>query len=174
MLRRLAPLALALLALTGCGSSGARTVTVATSAPSATTATAVTDVTKAQFIARADPICRAGNMKLDAIAARVDSVLKGASGTKAGTAMFRQAVALTRTYVVQLQTLPEPPADKPTLSKWLAALGESATDLKKVADAVASEDTAAERAALEAGQKAKALSHGIAQGYGFKVCGAHE
>jgi hypothetical protein len=158
---RSAPLALALLTVTGCGSSGTKTVTVATSTPSAATTTTAT-ITKTKFIARADPICRESGEKMKPLLDRAKN-LRGESEAKEAPAVIRHLVTIQRAFVARLRALPEPPADRAVISKMLAALDESATDGKKLGEAAATGDVAAEIAA-----------HGIAKGYGFKVCGASE
>lgn len=164
--------------LAGCGggtastSSPARSVTV-TRTQAADTAT---PMTRAEFIAAGDAICRSSDTAVEGFKRRIKAVEgeSSATGAERVALILRQAVASERASLAKLQVLPAPPRDAATITKWLTAESESVTDQSNLANAVANQETAAREAAEQAVRRAKALAHRIAQGYGFKVCGAEE
>ena len=142
--------------------------------PAATTPKPVP--TKAVFIAQADEICRAGNAELAPFKRR-SKALAGDSPAEIRELLppiLRQAVVVERAWIAKLQALPTPSGDATTIAKWLTALNEAMTDARSVADAVEAEGLAAQQPATSAGEKAKTLARGLAQGYGMKVCGKSE
>lgn len=162
----------ACIATAGCGGT-----TSTTSAITRTQgATATPPTTKAEFIAAGDAICRASDATIEPLKKRIKE-LEGesnASVAKSLPPILRQAVASERASLAKLQSLPEPAGESATIAKWLTAESESVTDQSNFADALANEEGTAREAAQQDAEKAKALAHGLAQGYGFKVCGAEE
>jgi hypothetical protein len=161
------------IAAAGCG--GTTSTTAAITRTQGVTTTSPT-TTKAEFIATGDAICRSSDTAIKPIKQQIKD-LEGQSNvsvTKNLPPILRQAVASERASLAKLQSLPEPVGETATIAKWLTAESESVTDQSNFADALANEEGTAREAAQQDAEKAKALAHGLAQGYGFKICGAEE
>jgi hypothetical protein len=164
---------IACIATAGCGGAASTTVPT-TRTPSATATSPAT--TKAEFIAAGDAICRSSDAAIKQFKQRIKE-LEGesnASVVRSLPPILRQTVASERASITKLRSLPEPAAGASTITKWLTAESESVTDQSNFADALANEEGAAREAAQQDAKNARALAHGLAQGYGFKVCGAEE
>jgi len=163
----------ACVATTGCG--GATSTTAAITHTQGVTATSPA-TTKAEFITAGDAICRSSDAAIKPFKQRIKDLegQSNASVIKSLPAILRQVVASERASLAKLQSLPEPAGEAAAIAKWLTAESESVTDQSNFADALANEEGTAREAAQQAAGKAKALAHGLAQGYGFKICGAEE
>ncbi len=161
-----------LAALAGCGGgSTSTTAATVTRVPSPSTSAVPAAPTKAQFIARADAICARTDAKLKPAKKRLGAV-ENVVGSKEGAAALRQAASITREGIAQLQALTVPQGDAATVQKVITALDDEAADIDNMASAAAAGEASAIEAAKQAMQTTKATYDGLAQGYGFKVCGA--
>jgi hypothetical protein len=183
------------LASTGCGSSSSGTPTAATqpasaaatSTHSATAAqgstgtraathpTATPTATRALFIARADTICRTLKSQQAPLEARVHTLNGSSENSQSNykelASLLHQSVRFARSADAKLQALAAPPGDGATIEKLLAGYSEEAKYATSFADALTREERGAWEAAEKALARTLALDRGLAQGYGFKVCG---
>lgn len=111
---------LAALVLAACGASSSSSSSSATSPSNAAAATSSTP-TKADFIARADQICRTEALRDAALNRAVHS----ASASSALASALRQEQAQTQSEVAQLRTIPEPPADQPAITTLIGQISAS-------------------------------------------------
>jgi hypothetical protein len=179
-----AALALAVIAAQGCGSSSSSNATQkpsATSAPTSTTSTTTTTAsaapTKAEFIAKADAICkeaRANTSTTDEVKAALAALQ--ANETAANRARYAKALRAQAKYLTatreKLQALEPPPEDRVTVSNYLEAGGTAISLAQSLATAVESRDVARITPLVDELNTKTTKAKGIAQGYGFKVCGS--
>jgi hypothetical protein len=178
-LRLLAPLlAVAFLAIAGCGSSSG-----GSGAATETAAGAGRPLNKAEFIAEADALCEASRAKQAPLRKDVEAVARRAreeeqgSGVSDGTRKelaqaLGRVVAMAESSLSQVQAIPYPKADadqleavfKKTEAAFEASLAYGAA-LRNHEDANA--QAIAEKANLETGETAA-----LAKRYGFRVCGS--
>jgi hypothetical protein len=167
--RRPLPLVAAVLLLAGCGSAqSTRTVTETARAP-----VSVRPPSKAQFVAHADLICKRAGRAIDPLSKILDQT-QGASSPaawRASASAVLRAQAITAASVAQVRALPEPAEDRAVIAKWLGAFDSEAVLLGPVASAFQSRDNGALNFAEQNLSQVGALARGLAQGYGFKVCG---
>jgi hypothetical protein len=161
-----AVVAIAVLAIAGCGGGGTKTVT------QIRTQTSAEPLTKAEYIARADAVCKAQEAKraeLEQQVAELTPITSGETGEVA--ALLRQQADNQMAEVKGLLALRPPGADAANLSSLLSILSAEITDLDDWADAYDRRNVREIRSlqirVAEHGAKASAL----AGEYGFKVCG---
>jgi hypothetical protein len=165
-------------ATTGCGGSSTETVTAAASAPAdaATQPAKPAEMTRATFITRGDQVCKAGNAairsfgaKANALAPKIDS---GAEDLSALEAPMRGAYEAERRYIKALEAIAPPPADQAVIDKLSQAYEQQIALIGREADAASRGDTSAFASLADETQRAGDRARALAQGYGFKVCGA--
>jgi hypothetical protein len=169
-----AGLAIVVLTLGGCGSATTRTGTARILRE--TVGTTPTHVIKAQFIAKADGICRDAAEKKARLKVSFDAV-EGeivAQQTKAGVLLRRKAVVIARDESAKFAALLRPPGGSATIEKIITAYSEEEKDATNAADALAEGNSGRVTAADGAMTKEQSHLSGLAQGYGFEVCGRHE
>jgi hypothetical protein len=157
------------LALTaGCGSSGsASTSTPAASAP-----------TKATFIAKADAICTTARTQLNAQQTVVNAKVAAEEANDTATNRHALGDAVTQDIAIasplldQLRTLEPPAGDRVIIGKYLSAVAGQITLYQQFVTAVENNDAQAIQTVSQQIQQGKASAKGLAQGYGFKVCGS--
>jgi hypothetical protein len=162
--RALAPVGAAL-ALTACGGSSSH----------ATKTTATTPAqSKAAYIAKADAICtqlRASLIELKPQTTAFSALGASSKAFAVGAPLFRRVQALEQTELNGLKALPLPAGDTSQVTAYLQHGAAAVAMTGTIADALARHDTNALKAAEQAGVVAAAATRGLAQGYGFKVCG---
>jgi hypothetical protein len=126
------------------------------------------DMTKAQFIARADAICRAAEVKLAHIRQLAARLGRAASAPP----VMRQEVAANRLATARLESLPEPPGEGGAIARWLTARTVAATVASDAAEAPAGEDRAAVKDVFAELEVARARAGRLAHDYGLEACGA--
>jgi hypothetical protein len=126
------------------------------------------DVTKAQFIARADAICRAAEAKL-AYIRQLAAKLGRAPGAPP---VMRQEVAAARLTTARLESLPEPPGESEAIDRWLTARTVAATVASDAAEAPAGGDRVAVKDVLRELGVTRARAARLARNYGLEACGA--
>jgi hypothetical protein len=85
--------------------------------------------------------------------------------------LLRKAVDELKPEVQAIQALPRPPADAAVLGNLMDLQGAALTNVSNLADAFDSLDGREIRTLSAQLEKNGAEARGIAQGYGFKVCG---
>lgn len=137
-----------------------------------------TALSKAQFIAQADSICESAtsdakpiNEHYAELQAGLSSENESSQYPKLGEVVQESAEALS-SEVEDLRSLEPPSADRETITKMLALVDSQVSFTEGMASAFKSNNTGEAEALLEQAKPIKAQAHGIAQGYGFKVCGS--
>ena len=163
----------ALTTLAGCGSAGTPTTPSTTTPPSATAAPA-----KAAFIAEADTICANARAKLRVQQAAINAALKAEQANDTATNRHVLGDALNQDSLVasplldQLRGLQPPAADRVVIAKYESGVASQIGLIQQFANAIDSNDAQAVRTIVQQLQLGKASVQGLAQGYGFKVCGS--
>jgi len=133
------------------------------------TAIAIGDTTRADYIAQAEPICKANTDANRHILKGAKSKAKRGQLGAAGRQFTRAASAFSTT-VDQLAGLPQPSADTPVLSQWIGYLRLEATYLARVAQALKKAQRGrAEGYAVRLNRNAN-LANQVVTGYGFSAC----
>jgi hypothetical protein len=163
----LAALGLAVLtAGVGCG-GGPKTVTQVRTQASGQ------PLTRAQYISQADAICQqyqGTRAELNKEFQQVGGALTNPQAHQAAD-LLRKAVDELKPEVQAIQALPRPTADAAVLGNLMDLQGAALTNVSNLADAFDSLDGREIRTLSAQLEKNGAEARGIAQGYGFKVCG---
>jgi hypothetical protein len=151
---------IAVVTLVGCGGNGGGSATA---------------LSKADYIAKGDAICAQKRQQRGQLVNEVQNAI--ASGVNSASDAHRvhdisnQAADYIDQLASELQALPKPTGDEQILDTLLSTVSAEATDIRHFADAVDSLDASQIRSFGEAAQSDGAKAVGIAQGYGFTVCG---
>jgi hypothetical protein len=132
------------------------------------TARTTADMTKAQFIARADAICRAAEAKL----AYIRQLAAKLGRAPSAPPVMRQEVAAARLATARLEALPEPPGESEAIDRWLTARTVAATVASDAAEAPPGEDKAAVKDVFAQLEVARAREARLGRQYGLEACGA--
>jgi hypothetical protein len=132
------------------------------------TARTQADLTKAQFIARADAICRTTDAKL----AYIRQLAAKLGRARSAPAVMRQEMATARLATARLESLPEPPGESEAIGRWLTARTVAATVARDAAEAPPAEDRAAVKDVFAELEAARARAGRLARDYGLEACGA--
>src|SRR2546421_8799911 len=171
VMRRVAWFMPALLLLAGCKGGGA----VATSSPPSGGAPASSSpapppgspgaITRAEFVARANEICKAGNARQSAIPSPDNTVAQQ-------LAYLDQVIAATAETLRQIRALPQPPGDRATLQQMYAK-GDAALSVARQESAALKEGKTSVAAALDT-QLATATNevNSAFSAYGLIFCGS--
>jgi hypothetical protein len=136
--------------------------------------TVASTITRAQFIVRADAICKASEARLAPVLATEASALSGQSpNALVGGEALDKAQAIVRAGIAALRALPEPNADRTVLSRLFGAVGREAGALGTLATDFRESKTSAATAVEKEVTADSSLYRAIAAGYGFKRCGVH-
>jgi hypothetical protein len=154
------------LAIAGCGGGGTKTIT------QIQTQRGAEPSTKADYIARADAICKAEEAKraeLEQQVADLAPITSGETGQVA--ALLRQQADNQRAEVKGLLALRSPNPDTADLASLLSILSAEITDLDDWADAYDRRNAEEIRSAQARVAEHNAEASALARRYGFKVCG---
>jgi hypothetical protein len=72
----------------------------------------------------------------------------------------------------EFEQLPVPAGDQAIIDRYLSASRDQIGVLRQIAEALDDGDTTSVTTLLDSGRRSGARVQGIAQGYGFKVCGS--
>lgn len=131
--------------------------------------------TRAGYIAKADPICRA----VDAKILVVDTGLVSEPVSATPALLVKVVDALRRTNIFdlaalrQLRAIPKPPADATRLTKLWNTLAEGVQETRQAIAAIEATNTAKLDQIGIAETASRAQYRKLAHSYGFKVCGAN-
>jgi hypothetical protein len=159
------PVVAAGLALAGCGGAAK---------PSSPKTSPVAPSTRAQFIAQADAVCLAARGSLGQLQASTKSLLALKDAAKAYAAaapLFRRAQAVEQGELSRLRALRPPAADAATVASYLQAGASDVALVGRFAEAFGRHDRTALVTLARQAASTAATTKGLAQGYGFKVCG---
>ncbi|HEU0318406.1 MAG TPA: hypothetical protein VFR49_13810 [Solirubrobacteraceae bacterium] len=145
----------------------------ATKATSTTTTPASGPVpTRAQFITQADAICQEARASLSKLPTKPLIALGDTPKAFAAAApLFRQIRSVEQAELGRLQGLRLPAGDNTEVTAYLQEGTQAVLLVGQIADAFAKGDKVALVAAEKEGNQRGAVAKGLAQGYGFKVCG---
>jgi hypothetical protein len=161
--------AITTLGAAGCGSSSSQTAT-SNASTSATSTKSTT--TKAQFVARAEAICRRLSAEEKPLKASQES-LKGASAASAQqtfVSLAKEVVKLSRATEGQLRAIPPPPGEAAAIGRLLAVYREEATDVSNIAYFLTHQESSAGEAAAQALKRSVTGILATARSYGMKDC----
>jgi hypothetical protein len=161
--------AITTLGAAACGSSSSQT---ATSNASTSAAGTKSTTTKAQFVARAEAICRRLSAEEKPLKASQES-LKGASAAAAQqtfVSLAGKVVKLSRTAEGQLRAIPPPPGEAAAIDQLLAVYREEATDVSNIAYFLTHQENSAGEAAAQALKRSVTGIVATARSYGMKDC----
>jgi hypothetical protein len=153
-MRRTALILAALVALAGCGGSGGPT--------------------KAQYIARADPICASARAQAQPIIAQ----LAAAAGSLDAASARRLAPAVSRlhsvgvSYLARLRALQQPSGDRAAIDDFLRPSAQVVDAVGTAASALAAGDTVRALAQLQQIQPLALDANAAEQRYGLRQCGS--
>jgi len=161
-------MAIAALGVAGCGGSSSPS-TQATSTPAAAP-------TKAAFILQADAICKAHKTQEAPLESQLGALSNESDATaeSTGPPLMNKLATMAQSDLAQLQALPEPTGDQAVLTSAWNAQAKTIADLQNAAAALGNADLQGFQSDIAAGNTASAAASGIAQGYGFKVCGSSQ
>jgi hypothetical protein len=161
--------AVCVLGLAGCGGG---TKTIIQSRTTTQTETGPPP-TKAEFIARADAICDQYGPQRDRLNKQLSQYTEGVSRTQANQAaeVLRNTADVLRQEFLAIRQLPEPPADASVIDSYLSSAETTISDVDKLAAAVADYDVTRIKSVSGEMTTDGSKTQGIADGYGFKVCG---
>ena len=130
--------------------------------------------TKADYIARADKICRAAHKSAVPLIAQLTS-----AGTSLNPAAARKLAAVADRlhsiqagYLAQLRALEQPSGDKKTIEAFLTPAGQVVGGIGNAAGSLSRGDVTTTLGLLAQAQGAGAEAKNAADAYGFKECGA--
>jgi hypothetical protein len=175
--RRLGLLAILSTLIGGCGGS------TSSSTPPATTRTSDPNTTepaptKAAFIAHADAICTIAKTRLKAQESLIGARLAAAQANDTKTSRqaladaVTQDVAIAGPWLSKLRALEPPMRDRAVVAKYLSAVARQMTLFQRFVAALENDDAYTLQTVSEQIKQGKASATGLAQGYGFKVCGS--
>ena len=132
---------------------------------------------KEQFISEADEICTDYRAQLDPIDKEFDEVRNAppsVANDRAGAELLDQAAELSSEEFDELQALTPPPGDEVVLDRYYQAASESMDVVSELAAVLRTpQDGLQEVERLNGELEARSSeAQGLAQGYGFKVCGS--
>lgn len=160
-------------AMAGCGNGSS-----SPAAPAGRAASSPASTTKSQYISEGDAVCRAAvdslkhrQKKIDA-AARAEQVNDTAANRTVLAAALRAEVGRAQPQLDQLRALTPPPSDRVVIAKYLAGVAGQITLVDQLAAAIDNNDSSTFKVVGQQLTVGKAEVRGLAQGYGFKICGS--
>lgn len=119
------------------------------------------------MIEQGDKACSEFRDKAGVALKNVDNV-----GPEEQATLIRRATDYSEEHVERIEALQPPPGDQQIIDRYLAKSREGIVLLRRAAEALEDGDTAEANTLLESGPEAEGELRGIAQGYGFKICGS--
>ncbi len=152
--------------LAACG--GGTKANTATTTPAASGPTP----TRAQYITQADAICQETRISLSKLQTKSLVALGDTPKAFAAAApLLRQIQTVEQAELARLQALRLPSGDNTEVTAYLQEGVQAVMLVGRIADGFAKGDRVALAAAEKEGTQRGAVAKGLAQGYGFKVCG---
>jgi hypothetical protein len=170
-MRRLAIFLLPALAIAACG-GGSDTTTAPTQTVTAQKQGPAP--TKAEFIKEADALCQQSRDEAASLGQQIQDLPDPTSteDLHESADLFREYAGILEQQAQALRQLEPPPGDEAIINNWLSTAESSLSLFRDLADAYDSGDEQEARFLnSEVGSRAD-QARGIAQGYGFKVCGS--
>ena len=127
------------------------------------------ELTRDEYVARAEPICKANTEANKRIFAGAKEQVK-AGKLKAASTHFKRAAGAFNKTIAQLGAVPEPPADEAKLTKWLSYLQIESSYLVKIGKALAAEDKGAAQTLSVRLNRNSNLANNTVLAFGFDYC----
>jgi hypothetical protein len=165
---------LAALVCAGCGSSS--TATSSTNAKTSGSTSASSTATKAQFVSRAEAVCRTLSAQEKPLEAR-QAALKGLSpdlADEAFLAIVDKVIAYSQTAAGKLAAIPRPAADAQAIEKLLSSFSLETADAKVIQEAARKQESGPGEDAQDALRKTIDDNLPQAEAYGMRDCIAAE
>jgi hypothetical protein len=168
-LLRIAVIALAAALIAGCGGGdddgGTKTTTATETTPPPSDGAAIT---KPEYIERADAICTKYKERTKDLQGRQPDSYEEAAD------LYTRAIAIFEPAVREFEALPAPKGDERVIESYLDTVREQLTLYERVRTAAEQSDRAKLETYAQDVRELRARARGIAQGYGFKVCGRED
>lgn len=133
------------------------------------TPAAANEQTREGFVSKAEPICKANtNANMRILRGARQNVNKGRFAL-AARQFVRAAAALERTSK-QLRRIPQPPADRVTLRKWLSQITGQVKQLRRIAAALRAKNRFRAQSLVVRLTRDANLANGLVAGWGFDYC----
>jgi hypothetical protein len=126
-------------------------------------------LSKAQYIAKADAICRRNDKEVDPLGDQAVAAFKAGNYEKAAN-VVEKMVFVSQPNLDELQALPIPRGGE-AVKQWLARLQTNLILVGQVEEALRSEDVSRIRSLVRELLSIGDEADGIARGYGFRACG---
>jgi hypothetical protein len=127
------------------------------------------EVTRDEYVARAEPICKANTEANQRIFKGAKDQVKEGRYKAASSHFFKAKQALAKT-VTQLGALPQPTADEAKLQKWIGYLGTERDLLGKIGTALRHEDKpGAQQLSVRLNRNSN-LANNTVLAFGFDYC----
>jgi hypothetical protein len=141
-------------------------LTLSLAAPAAS---AVEAPTRPEYVAQLEQICKPGSEATQRAVRGMRSDIRS-ERLRLAAGKFAKAKRIFAHTVSSISTVPRPPADRPTLSRWFAALGRETDYLGRTAEALRAEDIA--RFQRVSGQffQQGSRANNVVVSFGFDYC----
>jgi hypothetical protein len=125
--------------------------------------------TRPEYVAQLEQICKPGSEATQRAVRGMRSDIRS-ERLRLAASKFAKAKRIFARTVATISTVPRPAADRPTLSRWFAALGRETDYLGRTADALRAEDIA--RFQRVSGQffQQGSRANNIVASFGFDYC----
>jgi hypothetical protein len=127
------------------------------------------ELTRAEYVTKVEPICKANTKANEKILKGVRDAVKDEEFAKAAGQFNRAATALEKT-VKQLKATPQPTEDEATLRKWLSYVSAEATLLRKAGQALSAHDKFKAQSQVVRLTRNANLANNLVSGFGFTYC----
>ena len=164
-----AGIAAGLLGLVGCG-GGTNTSTVTTTAPAGSTTSQVALPSKAEYIAQADDICSTYRPKIAALQSDAETAIRNGEVERAVVSLAH-GNDLVYEELGRLEALQVPAGDAGTISSMLGKVRFASDVFKHALGPLRAGDNQQATALFNEAQSETDKARGMAEAYGFKVCG---
>jgi hypothetical protein len=162
LVRKLSAGALAALVLAGCGSTASSPSTTGTTGAS----TGTTGNTRAEFIAKADALCKTAHTRQGAVHGKANAKTTATELVP----LLRQQAAIAKSLATSLRALTPPAGDATAVGRFVHAVTELNVYSVALANSIHANHTYAARALATKLASWRQQETLLGQGYGYKVC----
>lgn len=144
-------------------------ITVALAALAVVPLAGAAELSRAEYVARAEPICKRNTEANKRIFAGAKEQVRSGR-LKAASRHFMRAVTAFEKTISQLEAVPQPSADEAKLGKWLGYLEVESTYLGRIGKALAAEDKGKAQTLSVRLNRNSNLANNTILSFGFKYC----
>jgi hypothetical protein len=129
--------------------------------------------TKAQYIPKADAICRASETRVKPLEAQYKKAIaqNTTTGFKEGARILNRVASLDSSGLAKVRAMPKPAGDGKAINKIWAASEKNVSTTRRAATALSQQNATAIKADAAALKQSTAKYKQLARAFGFKVCG---